>query len=144
MLTLPTRNIIFAAGESACSPNGYYDEICLAGVNRDQGVLSNVIAWTVDKESSFEKYFKLGARGIITNRVPDLLRWVLSCSTACIKCLLRNLSYFFLSKISGFLTWFPSQFICYAIEIKFAACVKLETLYKYNASDNFIVTYDVT
>ena len=74
MLTLPTRNIIFAAGESACSPNGYYDEICLAGVNRDQGVLSNVIAWTVDKESSFEKYFKLGARGIITNRVPDLLR----------------------------------------------------------------------
>ena len=92
MVNLPTRNIIFAAGESACSPRGFKKEICLGGVNRDRGVLSNVIAWTVDKESSFESYFNHGARGIITNRVPDLIRWVL---------LLTQLNLVFFLEIAG-------------------------------------------
>jgi len=73
--TLSSRNLIYDDGLTACSPEQFYDQILVAHINKLNGVVSAVFAWTIDSKASFDKYYKLGARGIITNRVVDLVNW---------------------------------------------------------------------
>ena len=74
MSRLPTRNVIYSTGISACSPKSYLKQIRLASFNKDRGVVGNVFIWTLDKTTSFNAYYHAGARGIMTNRVPGLVK----------------------------------------------------------------------
>ena len=76
MIELPYPNKIFSIGLSACSPTQYYWDTTIAAVNKAKGLLSDVVAWTVDSEASWEEYYIAGARGMITNFVHNMLDWV--------------------------------------------------------------------
>lgn len=76
MVKLPYPRKMFSIGLTACSPNQYHWDTTLAAVNKARGLLDDVIAWTVDSETSWEEYYIAGARGMITNFVHDMLEWV--------------------------------------------------------------------
>lgn len=76
MVKLPYPNKIFSIGLTACSPTQYYWDTTIAAVNKAKGLLSDVVAWTVDSESSWEEYYIAGARGMITNFIHNMLDWV--------------------------------------------------------------------
>ncbi len=68
-------NIVYSTGVSACSPNTYYSEIVAAARNKFSNLVSNVFIWTLDADSSFQKYYDFGARGIVTNKPAALFAW---------------------------------------------------------------------
>ena len=76
MVKLEYPNKIFSIGLTACSPNQYYWDTTLGAVNKAKGLLSDVFAWTVDSQVSWEEYYIAGARGIITNFLHNMLTWV--------------------------------------------------------------------
>ena len=76
MVKLDYPNKMFSIGLTACSPNQYYWDTTVGAVNKAHGYLDEVIAWTVDSESSWEEYYIAGARGIITNFIHLMLEWV--------------------------------------------------------------------
>lgn len=76
MINLDYPNKMFSIGLTACSPTQYYWDTSLAAVNKARGLISDVIAWTVDSEASWEEYYIAGARGMITNFVHNMLDWV--------------------------------------------------------------------
>ncbi len=72
-----TKNRVYGTGIHTCSLFGDFQEaIQLASMNQLRGVIGSVYVWTVDDESSMERYISSGAFGIITNH-PSRLSKVL-------------------------------------------------------------------
>jgi len=69
---VPSRNVVYGTGRSACSSRQYYNTILIGAANKAAGVIGLNYTWTIDEESSMEKYIRSGAQGIITN-VPGTL-----------------------------------------------------------------------
>ena len=68
LIQLPTDNRVYGTGISACAPGTYYDGIKQAVKQKDVGTIGGLVyIWTLDKESSMEKYLDLGVNGIMTN-----------------------------------------------------------------------------
>jgi hypothetical protein len=76
LMTLPTNNLAYGTGLTACSPNKYHEAIKKGVANERAGVIGLTYIWTIDKESSMKAYLDDGARGIITNE-PGTLATVL-------------------------------------------------------------------
>lgn len=61
----------YNVGITVCLPFSYYDQIKFASANYAAGVLSMPPGiWTLDKETSMEKYVDFGARMLMTN-IPE-------------------------------------------------------------------------
>ncbi|CAL4165851.1 unnamed protein product, partial [Meganyctiphanes norvegica] len=73
---LDSLNIIYSIGCASFNLiSTYYNQVKLAAINKAHGSVSNVFTWTVDIESRFDEYYISGARGIITNKVEDMVAW---------------------------------------------------------------------
>jgi hypothetical protein len=66
----------YGTGITVCSPATYYDAIQQGCVQEHRVAQGLTYIWTLDSESSMEKYLHLGARGILTN-MPSVLGEVL-------------------------------------------------------------------
>ncbi|XP_053404446.1 dermonecrotic toxin LamSicTox-alphaIV1ii-like [Mercenaria mercenaria] len=53
--TLPTRNIVYGTGLTACLPMRVKDTLQLAAVNKAKGVTGLTYVWTIDKYSSIKE-----------------------------------------------------------------------------------------
>ena len=73
-------NILFSTGTSMCL-QGVHDlsnEVTLGRINSAKGLFSEVAVWTVNNEAHFDRYFNLGARGIMTDNIEGLVAWAKS------------------------------------------------------------------
>jgi glycerophosphoryl diester phosphodiesterase len=73
---LPSANIVYGTGESACSPSQFWDSILLGEVNRRAGVIGFNYVWTIDKSTTAAEYLDKGAGAIITNDPAEIVRLV--------------------------------------------------------------------
>ena len=64
---LPSANVAYGTGISACTWGNYESEIRTAAAEEKKGVISFVYIWTLDKPSSASAYLLAGANGVITN-----------------------------------------------------------------------------
>lgn len=75
--TLPTNNIVYGTGTSACSPSQIKSSTMqLAAINRAQGVSGLTYLWTVDRESTIRENLQF-VEGIMSNypgKVFDILQ----------------------------------------------------------------------
>lgn len=76
LTSLPTQNIVFSQGNSVCHPASFHRVVRIASANKMSGVLSQVFVWTIDITKSYRIYYSFGARGMITNRIGALMKWV--------------------------------------------------------------------
>jgi len=76
LTNLSSPNVVFSDGHSFCNPRTFHHAIRTASVNKVNGVISKVFVWTVDVRRSFDIYYRNGARGILTNKIGLLMRWV--------------------------------------------------------------------
>lgn len=74
--SLSTPNVVYSDGVTACHFRTYHQSIRTASINKANGVVSNVFIWTLDLQKSFDIYYKIGARGILTNKIGSLMSWV--------------------------------------------------------------------
>ena len=75
---LPSANLVYGTGISACVPKQFWNAILLSEMNRRAGVLGFNYIWTVDKTETALEYLEKGAGGIMTNdpaTMADRLRW---------------------------------------------------------------------
>ncbi len=68
-----TPNRVYSTGITADVPTRFYTVIQLAAMNLQNGSLSGVGIWSIDKDTSINDYIKLGANMILTNELPVLL-----------------------------------------------------------------------
>lgn len=67
LLSLPSHNIVYGTGITACWGTQFTDAILLGEVNRRAGVIGFNYIWTIDKYQSVGMYLEKGAGGIMTN-----------------------------------------------------------------------------
>eukprot|EP00116_Pleurobrachia_bachei_P003146 sb/3463408/ len=69
---------VISAGITACLQafRNFEREAVLGRVNKARGVVSETIIWTIDTVRDWDTYYEAGARGMITNAVPELVTWV--------------------------------------------------------------------
>ncbi|XP_053404444.1 dermonecrotic toxin LdSicTox-alphaIB3b-like [Mercenaria mercenaria] len=74
--TLPTRNIVYGTGISACSPKQIKDSTMqLAAANKAKGVTGLTYVWTIDEESTIEHNLQY-VQGVLSN-YPGIVNEVL-------------------------------------------------------------------
>ena len=68
---------VVAPGVGACAlgSGDVTRDVVLGRINQAKEVLSEVIAWTLDNERLFDKYYDVGARGFMSNNVDILVKW---------------------------------------------------------------------
>jgi hypothetical protein len=71
LLTLGTKNIVYSTGITICVPTTYYSAIAKARVDFNAGIIQGVGIWTLDSESSMNKYLDAGVTNIMTD-VPAI------------------------------------------------------------------------
>jgi glycerophosphoryl diester phosphodiesterase len=69
---LPSANVVYGTGISACSKGSFKGKIETAAYNEKKGVIGFVYIWTIDNNNHAESYLIEGANGVITNR-PGLM-----------------------------------------------------------------------
>ena len=69
-----TKNRIFGTGTSACATGTYYKGIKEAAKAQKKQENGLTYIWTIDKDSSIEKYLKKGANGIMSNVPHDVIK----------------------------------------------------------------------
>jgi hypothetical protein len=74
LATFPSKNRAYGAGVTACLGRTYYDEMTVGVQNLDRGGVSFVYLWSLNSESSMEKYIDLGVMGIMSNYPATLVQ----------------------------------------------------------------------